>query len=249
MRWLFALLLLWPLSARAEEIVLGLSQDAVAITATFNGSDLLIFGAIKRETPIDTEHPLGVVIAVSGPNSPVTVRRKERRLGLWINTSAVEVDLAPSFYAVASSAPLKDILKDLQDLRYAITIPRAIRSVGAQVIGTEDFTEALIRIRAGEGRYQVLEGRVALEQETLFSTAITLPSSLTEGDYVTRIFLTRDGEVVDEFDTVIPVNKVGIERWLFEMAKERAFLYGALSLVLAVGAGWAASAIFGRFRR
>jgi len=37
---------------RAEEVVLGLSKDQVAITATFEGSDILIFGAVKREAPI-----------------------------------------------------------------------------------------------------------------------------------------------------------------------------------------------------
>ena len=39
-------LLLAPLAAWAEEVVLGLSQDEVAITATFDGSTLLIFGAV-----------------------------------------------------------------------------------------------------------------------------------------------------------------------------------------------------------
>ena len=40
------LLLATPVSA--EEVVLGLSQDEVAITATFDGDDILIFGAVTR---------------------------------------------------------------------------------------------------------------------------------------------------------------------------------------------------------
>ena len=69
-------LLLWlaALPLRAEEVVLGLSKDRVAITATFEGSDILIFGAIKRETAIP-EVPLDVIITVSGPSRPATVRR------------------------------------------------------------------------------------------------------------------------------------------------------------------------------
>ena len=89
----------------AEEVVLGLSQDDVAISTRFEGSEILIFGAIKREAPIETEPPLQVVITVAGPNQVLTVRRKERRFGIWINTDTVEVDAAPSFYAVATSAP------------------------------------------------------------------------------------------------------------------------------------------------
>ncbi len=248
-RALLALVLLLPTFAQGEEIVLGLSQDAVAITANFDGSNLLIFGAIKRDAPIPDTGPLGVIIAVAGPDQPVSVRRKAQRYGIWVNTDVVEVDAAPSFYAVASSAPIRDVLRDVEDLRYSITLPRAIRSVGARVTDSQQFTDALIRIRAGSDLYQVLEGAVDVEQETLFRAAIALPANLTEGDYETRIFLTRNGTVIDEYDTIIAVNKVGVERWLFDLSREQTYLYGALSLVLAGLAGWAASAAFAALRR
>ena len=52
MRILAFLLCVIPLFASGEEIVLGMSQDEVAITATFDGSNILVFGAIKRESTI-----------------------------------------------------------------------------------------------------------------------------------------------------------------------------------------------------
>ncbi|MEO0371845.1 MAG: TIGR02186 family protein, partial [Pseudomonadota bacterium] len=67
-------LLLLALPARAEEVVLGLSQDEVAITATFDGSQILVFGAVKREEPIPAGPPLQVVVAASGPSEPLLVR-------------------------------------------------------------------------------------------------------------------------------------------------------------------------------
>lgn len=243
----FLLFLASPLTA--EEIVLGLSRDAVAITATFEGSDILVFGAIKREEPIADDSLLGVIVTVMGPIEPVMVRRKDKRLGIWVNTDAVEVDAAPSFYAVATTGPMSEVLRDTEDLRYRITIPRVIRSVGAEVGDSDSFTQALIRIRAGDELYQVLEGQVDLEEDTLFRTAITLPSNLTEGAYEAHIFLTRDGQVIDEFITTIPVHKVGLERWLFNLAHENAFLYGLLSLSIAIAAGWGASAAFNMLRR
>lgn len=246
---LIALFLLLALPAKAEEIVLGLSRDQVAITATFEGSDILVFGAIKREAPIPDKSELGVIVTVAGPDEPVMVRRKDRRLGIWINTDAVEVDAAPSFYAVATTAPMRDVLKDVEDLRYRITIPRAIRSVGARVSDSDAFTQALIRIRAGNGLYQVLEGAVDLEEETLFRTAIALPANLTEGDYEAHIFLTRNGRVIDEYITTIPVQKVGLERWLYNLAHDNALIYGLMSLFIAIAAGWSASAVFTILRR
>lgn len=250
-RGLVALLLILSAPLRAEEVVLGLSQNEVAITATFDGSDILIFGAVKREAPIPDHAPLEVVITVSGPSEPITVRRKAWRYGIWVNTDYVDVDAAPSFYAVASTGPLADVLSDTEDLRHQISIPRAIRSVGApmNVSDADSFTEALIRIRTSQDSYQQLEGAVDLEQETLFRTAISLPANLTAGEYSTRIFLLRDGQVIDTYDTIIPVQKVGLERLLYTMAHENPMLYGLMSLAIAIAAGWGASAAFRLFQQ
>ncbi len=247
MRRLLALLLLWvPLAATAqEEVVLGLSSDRVSITTSFDGSEILIFGAVKRETPIP-EDPLEIVITVAGPSHPVMVRRKANKFGIWINSDAVEVDAAPSFYAVATTSPLRAVLSDTEDLRHKISIGRAIRSVGApmEIKDAPHFTEALIRIRQEAGLYQTLEGKVALDQQTLFRTSIDMPADLTEGDYATRIFLTRNGQVISHYATTINVRKVGLERWLYALSRQQPVLYGLMSLAIAIAAGWGASAGF-----
>ncbi|MFS4582088.1 TIGR02186 family protein [Phaeobacter sp. C3_T13_0] len=229
-----------------EEVVLGLSQDRVAITANFDGSEILIFGAVKREAPIPQDDPLEVIVAVSGPASPVMVRRKEKKLGIWINTDSVLVDSAPSFYAVATSAPLSQILNDTEDLRYRVSVARAIRSVGAgmHIRGAQQFAEAVMRIRADNSLYSLRENTVAVDQQTLFRTAIKMPADLTEGAYRTRILLTRGGSVVAQYETSIDVRKVGLERFLYTLSREQPFLYGLMSLAIAIAAGWGASAAF-----
>ncbi|MBL4812062.1 MAG: TIGR02186 family protein [Rhodobacteraceae bacterium] len=251
MRPLFALcLMLIATATLAEEaIVLGLSQDEVAITATFDGSDILIFGAVRRDAPLPPGPPLEVAITVSGPQLPLTVRLKERVFGIWINTSRVEIDAAPSFYAVATSAALRDTISYTEDLRHSISVGQTVRSIGNPEVGAIAYSDALIRIQNEQQQYMLLEGGADFEQETLFRASIALPANLIEGDYVTRIFLTRDGAVVDRYDTTITVRKVGLERWLYNLAHEHAAIYGLLSLALAVLAGWSASAVFQVFRR
>ena len=117
------------------------------------------------------------------------------------------------------------------------------------ITNAASFTQALIRIRTKSDQYQVIEGGVTLDQDTLFRAAIRLPAALTEGNYETRIFLTRGGSVVAQYETVIDVRKVGLERWLFTLSRENAFLYGLMSLAIAIAAGWGASAIFNVLRR
>ncbi len=246
---LLALLAFVALPAQAEEeIVLGLSQNEIDITATFVGSEILVFGAIRRDAPAPSGD-LGVIVTVAGPDTPVTVRRKERRFGIWVNVDDVEIAGAPSFYAVASSADLSRILRPSEDLINQITIPQVVRDVSATVLDSKSFSRALMRIRAGNDQYQRLEGAVSLSRDTLFQTRIEMPANLTEGFYVARIFLTRDGNIVDEYVTTIPVKKVGLERWLYNLAHENALLYGLMSLAIAIAAGWGASAVFSLFRR
>ncbi|MEM6577141.1 MAG: TIGR02186 family protein [Pseudomonadota bacterium] len=238
------------LPAWAEQVVLGLSMSEVEITTNFDGSEILVFGAVKREAPVP-EEPLDVVVAVAGPSLPVVVRRKERRFGIWVNTEAVEVDAAPSFYAVATTRPLSEVLSNTEDLRHKVSIPRAIRSVGVagQVEDPQSFTDAVIRIRQDSGAYSLQEGAVDLIDQTLFNTSIALPANLTEGDYPTRIFLTRAGAVVSVYETTIDVQKVGLERWLFELSRQKPLIYGLMSLAIAIAAGWSASAAFQVFRQ
>ena len=245
MRFLVLLLLLAS-PAQGEEVVAALSQNRIAINTNFDGSEILIFGAVKRESPIPATGPLEVVITVSGPSKPVVVRRKDRRWGIWINVEGADISRAPSFYAVATSAPWRDVLTDTEDLRHKISVRRAIRSVGAaSMVGdVAAFTDALIRIREATSLFQTNIGTVSLSESTLFNTLIRLPANLTEGDYTARFFLTRNGRVLDSYETVIDVRKVGLERFLFNLSREQPLIYGLLSLAIAIIAGWGASAFF-----
>ena len=227
--------------AAAQEIVAALSQTDVSIDSTFSGSEILVFGAIKDAAP---GAALGVVVTVAGPLEPVTVRRKERVAGIWVNAEAAEIDAAPAFYAVATSGPLSETLTRTEDLRHAVTIPQAIRAVGSGASEPQAFVEALIRIREREGAYRVAEGAVTLREDALFRTDIALPANLTEGAYEARILLTQGGHVVAKQAAVLAVRKVGLERFLYGLAHDHPVIYGLTSLAIAIAAGWGASAAF-----
>ena len=56
--------------------------------------------------------------------------------------------------------------------------------------------------------------------------------------------LGDDGRVIDTHSAAINVTKVGLERFLFTLSREQPFAYGVLALVIAISAGWGASAFF-----
>lgn len=250
--WLAALaaLVLAAASARAQEpvdekVVAGLSQTRVDITTAFSGSEIFVFGAVKRAAlPPDTA--LDVIVTVTGPVQPVVVRRKERYLGIWVNGPGVEVDAAPSFYAVATTRPFREAIGWTDDMRYRVGLDQLVRLIGTpgDIEYPEEYRQAAIRLRRKAGLYTELPDAVRLHEDTLFETHIDLPANLVEGDYRARIFLLRDRQVIDVFEDSIVVRKVGLERWIYAMAHERSALYGLGSILLALGAGWIASTVF-----
>lgn len=235
-----------PRPEAREQVVAGLSSDEVSITASFDGSDIILYGAVRRETPVQMNSLLHVIATVEGPARSVTIRRKQRKLGIWVNTDSVVVGSAPSFYSVASTAPLELILNDEVDARYRISIPMAMRAFARPVAveNPTDFTEAMIVSRIADGSYRLDEGAVRLARDTLFRADFRLPANLIEGNYRIRIFLLRNGRVVDSYSAPLDVRKVGLERWLHRLAFEQPLFYGLLSLLIAVVAGWGASAAF-----
>ena len=249
LRLLAALTVLIATAASAEEeIVAALSQNRVSITANFDGSEIFVYGAVKRDEAVPDDEPLHAIITVAGPMEPVLVRRKRKMFGIWINLDSVEVDLAPSFYAVATTGPLTEILAETEDLRHKISVERLIRSVGAPqaIMDSQQFTDALIRIRQRMGLYSSTPVQIDFQEETLIGAHIALPANLLEGDYSVRLFLVRDGRIVDKEENGIFVRKAGLQRWIFALAHQQPLAYGALCVLLAVFAGWFASVAFKR---
>lgn len=234
----------------SERVVAGLSQDDVDITTNFDGSDIIIYGAIKREVAIPTG-PLDVIVAVQGPSKAVTIRRKDRRFGVWVNADSLGIGSAPDFYVVATTRPLEMILTPEQDAQYRVSIPQAVRSFAGEltVADTVPFTEAFLRLREEAGLFRLDEGAVTLVEQTLFRADVRMPANLVEGVYSTRILLIRDGQVIDVYRAPIAVRKVGLERWLYRLALDQPAIYGLMSLLIAISAGWAASLAFRALKR
>ena len=242
-------LLFWANTVMAEDrVVAGLSQHSVSLTTGFSGSELFVYGAVRPD-PNTAERPHDVIVAISGPSERLTVRRKVREFGIWINGPGVEIDEAPSYYAVASTRPLDEAVSWTEDLRHGIRLDRAIRLIDAPdwVTDREDYRAAVARIRGEEGLYAILPGHVKLTENTLFETRIKLPANLTEGDYQARVFLLRDKVVQDIFTETVEVRRAGIGRWIYTAAQEWPALYGIASIIVALTAGWLASAFFRTF--
>src|SRR5205823_3927674 len=148
--------------ARAQPLVADLSSHLIAITTGFTGTEVVLFGAV--------EQPGDVVVVVRGPEGPVTVRRKERLLGLWANGSSVTFSGVPSFYHVAASRALEDIAARDQLVRQRIGVDQQSFGTVGQVSDTARaiFHAALLREKQAAGLFPIVPGRVAFVGRQLF---------------------------------------------------------------------------------
>ena len=188
---------------------------------------------------------LDVIIEVSGPPTETLVRRKERKIIIWVNAASVEIERAPSFYTIAATGPIEELVTESERFLRNLGLDFAVRVTDE---AEEEFREAVIRIHQKEGTYATEITPVKLTEETLFTTILKMPVNVVEGEYTVKTLLVRDRRVISSSISTITVQKTGIEKWLYTLAHEQAFIYGLLSLAVALLAGWGASEIFRRIR-
>ena len=114
-----ALLLAAALAATpsGETLVSGLSQDRIEIRSTYNGTEITVFGAVER--PLSGALP-DVVVVVRGPKTDMRVRRKDRVLGVWINTNREVLYGMPGYFFTASNRRLSNIAGDAVLRQYGL---------------------------------------------------------------------------------------------------------------------------------
>jgi uncharacterized protein (TIGR02186 family) len=234
--------------AAAENLVSGLSQDQIQITSSYTGTELIVFGAIESG---ETGPPAGtrdVVVVLRGPDADMTVRRKVRVAGVWINRDAMTLYKMPGYYFVASTRPLGDVTPEETRERYQL----GLTTVQPESESThtpskaEPFRLAAIRARQRDGLYKEDPAAVEFLSYSLFRVRVPVPASVPRGQYTAEVYLFRDGLVVGAQTTPLYVEQAGVEKRLFNFAHDDAVLYGFIAVVMAVLLGWLSSVIFRR---
>ena len=224
--------------ANGDAIVADLSSHIVAISGGFSGASVMLFGA--------TDGPGDVVAVVRGPERATTVWRKGKVAGLWVNAQSVTFTNVPSFYAVAASGPLDQLVSTATASLHRIG-PANLKLEAKPPVAPERakrFAQALIAEQQRAGLFASDAGKITFLGERLFRASIVFPANVPTGTYLVEIFLVRNREVVGGQTTPLVVSKVGLDAAVFDFATREAAAYGAIAVLTAVVAGWLASLPF-----
>lgn len=227
--------------ATAEDLVSGLSQDSIEITSNYTGSTIVVFGAIER--PVSNA-PRDIVVVVRGPETTLTVRRKDRIAGIWINRDRAEFSGMPAYYFVASTRPVKDVAS--RDMRGRLGVGLdVLKSSGIHAHhDPTPFRDALVRWQIRSHLYAEIPGGVQYLSDTLFRVQVPVPANVARGDYTAQVFLFRNGYVISAQSTPFSISNSGLERQLFNFAHDRPLAYGVFAVAAAMLLGWLSSLVF-----
>ncbi len=230
-------------AAPAPGLITELSQGRIEINTSFKGADLLVFGAIQYPGGRVPDEAPDVAIVVRGPAEPITVRRKDRVAGMWMNTDAVRFESVPGFYAVATTGPVAQLADDRTMAIYEIGVGglQLSPASGASAETTASFEDGLIESRRRKQLFAELPGAVMVTGAVLYRARLQLPSAVPVGDYAVEVHLIENGRVLTSASVPFTINKTGFERWIYVMAQDQSLAYGLVAVLAALAAGGLAS--------
>jgi len=237
-----------PALAQDARLQLGLANDSVSITSSFDGENVVVFGSIENAVQDDLfKRRYDVVVALIGPDENVVVRKKERKFGIWINGPEQAFRDVPSFYSIASTHPLVDIapVDLLKELQIGFdNLEMKARNTDSVLADDHPFRTSLVRLKRTKNLSLERPGGIEFLSTTLFRAKIPVPSNVPIGRHTARAYLFKGGELINKKNLKLTVRKIGFEQFTYDLAHNNSLLYGILAVIMAVVTGWLASVVF-----
>jgi uncharacterized protein (TIGR02186 family) len=239
-----------PLLISAEKPVLvpDISARQVQIRYSFSGAQLLLFGAIAYPDGRTPTRPADIAVVLRGPVQPILLREKQKIAGIWMNADSSRFRSAPSYYAVASSRPISELVDDRTAAIYELGIHNLQLSPGGGSLPERErhFEAGLLDLRSRAGLYSENPHGVEISDGILYRAVVTIPSQVPVGTYTAETFLIDRGRVLAVATRDIQIDKSGFERDVWLASRRYRFAYGLACVLLSLGLGWAAALAFRR---
>lgn len=245
---LAAMLLAAPASAQEPALVPDISARNVEIRYSFTGAQLLLFGAIVYPNGRAPDKVPDIAVVLRGPTEAILIREKKQIAGIWMNADSHRFSSAPSFYAIASSRPMDELVDDRTAVIYELGIGDMQLSTGGGALPEKErrFEDGLMDLRRRQGLYVESPHGVEISEGVLYRARIDIPSSVPVGDYVAETYLIADGEVIAAATREVQIGKAGFERTIALAARRMPLTYGLVSVLVSLLAGYAAAMFFRR---
>ncbi len=234
--------------AISAEIEIALTDDFIRVDTDFSGARITLFGAV---TGIDApQETVEIISVIRGPQTQFEIRQLERNKLIWMPGDAHQIESAPGLYLTNATNPISDIAPLPDQINYQLGASHLSFAASSLLEEQESnnheqlFAKAFLTAIGDRGLYRDVVGGVEFKKGALFTINVDLPANTPVGDYEVSVYLYHDGELLGRSSAQLTVNKVGIERQIYQLAHERPISYGVFCVALSLFAGWIASLAF-----
>jgi uncharacterized protein (TIGR02186 family) len=196
-----------------------------------------------------------VVLVVRGSRASEVFNKVGRVGPIWVNTGKVTISAVPSVLLVFSSAPVSACLNRAALDKYELDAVALKQQMRIETkVPEEGIAGDFLMLKAKRGTYRLAGGGIQTRtpsQEGLpYSLEFDLPRSVAPGMYQVNALECRNGEVAENSEVNLKVVEVGFPAVVVRLAMQRPAVYGVISVVIAMLAGFGIDFIAARlFKR
>lgn len=221
------------------------NHDHITIDFFYHGSTVSVKGV--------SDPGRDLVIKIASPEGHQTLKRKGKVGGvLWMNVGTLTFDRTPNFYELFSTGKIDDIVSPEEREKYTIGYGALEKHVELEGIAGEteraEWFGQFVKFKEASKLYASKDSTV--EVKTLpdgheeYYILTQWPYQAAPGDYTVTVYAVKNGKVVEQAESHVKVEQVGMVKTLATMAKNNAAIYGFLSIGIALGAGFGVGMIF-----
>jgi uncharacterized protein (TIGR02186 family) len=221
------------------------NHDHITIDFFYHGSSVGVKGV--------SDAGRDLVIKITSPSGHQVMKQKGKVAGvLWMNVGTLKFENTPNMYELFSTKKVDDILtaeeRGKHTLGYAALADHVEISPLANAADKAQWFGEFVKFKEASNLYKTDFGTIEMKdlpdgrQEYFIQT--DWPYQAAPGEYIVSVYAVKDGKVVEQAESHVNVEQVGMVKTLAGMAKDSAALYGFLSIGIALSAGFGVGLIF-----
>ena len=190
-----------------------------------------------------------VIVKVTAAPEEIHLKYKGKAGGIfWMKLGTLIFDNLPGTYLLASSGTIDDVLSSAEQDQEAVGLKALqkkaeIKAENGQMPAGDWFQE-FIDFKQKEKLYSVQEGAVKVEANGSYQYTLNWPYQAPPGTYTVETITAKNGQVTGRSEAAITVQMTGIVAKLADMSSNNRAVYGIISILVALAAGFGVGMIF-----
>jgi hypothetical protein len=150
----------------------------VQIRYSFNGAQLLLFGAVVYPGGRPPDRQVDIAVVLRGPVQPILVREKEKIAGIWMNADPTAFARRHPTTPSRRRARSRTVDERTASITSSAAQSSAVAGGGALPDKERRFEAGLLDLRSRQGLYSESPHGVEINGGVLYRAVITIPSQV-----------------------------------------------------------------------